>query len=175
MRRTPILPGSVDSFTLKLGHASPVPVSEDSILIVRPSRLAPSRGLEIGAQFNLAVGVELSATIMLDGWRRLPTSAGSFRVWLVDLATWALTLVGDFAGVSEGGLITAEVSEPSLGVQLDGQVVLAVEAKATLYGREVKRFVYANDLGVFEHADRLRLALNRIEARAPSYLVGRVS
>lgn len=121
----------------------------------------------IGGEFNTATmdGIRLAAYIMQNNTTVLSSSSCTFNIYKITTPNWTETLLYTTSGsVQLNNYFFASIDEATLGLLLDGDPTLMVEAVMVRLGKTYKNRVYLNQLGIFDSYLKQRRQLNIIQA-----------
>lgn len=160
---------SKDLQVLKLGapntfinHAN----TEELQLLYSQNHKAAEYTVIFDAQFNDSTGdgIRLNAHILKNAWQIIRGNTCIFKIFKVDLNTWAETLVYTVSGTGQSnGMFTATATEANLSTSIEGEFTFAVEVTLKRLNRTLKQKFYINNLGIFDSVVRLRNKIKFLE------------
>lgn len=129
---------------------------------------------EDDVNFNVFIGGEFDTTdfssvrftgyLMQDNSTVLTASSCTFNIYSIGSPGWVETLLHTQAGSIQGNnYFFADISETTLGILLDGDPTLMVEAVIVRLGKTYRNRVYLNQLGIYDSFFKLKRQVNIIE------------
>lgn len=120
----------------------------------------------IGGEFDTSDfnSARFTAYLMQDNNTVLSASTCTFNIYSVGSPGWVETLLHTQTGSVQGNnYFFADITEATLGVLLDGDPTLMVEAVIVRLGKTYKNRVYLNQLGIYDSFFKLKRQVNIIE------------